>query len=247
MRLDSALNRNSAFFFGSFFIFAVWAFWPSYFSRLSAQPDYRFHAHGIAMTLWCALLIGQALLIRTNRRAIHRQLGKLSYVIAPLLVITTVTFVHLRVAGPLRGYPELPNAGLYFLALTLNSLVVFAVFYGLAIYHRRNAAIHARYMVCTVLPLFSPVSDRLIAAYYPQLIAFVPQIDGTPILPVIGFLLADAILIVLSVWDWLSNRRLNVFPVALGVLGVYHLSVLTFHHLPAWDSFGRWFVRLPLS
>ena len=246
MTLDRALYRNSAMFFAVFFAAAVWAFWPSYFSRLFDQPDIRFHLHGIAMTLWCAMLIAQAALIRAHRRGIHRQLGKLSYVLAPALVITTATFVHFRIQGALQGVTS-PNAVYFFLALTLNALVVFVILYGLAIYHRREPAVHARYMICTVFPLFSPVTDRLISAHFRPLMAFVPWVDGTPILPVAGFALADAILICLSIWDWVSNRRLNVFPIALGLLVAYHVSVLTFHRLPAWHSFSAWFASLPLS
>jgi hypothetical protein len=38
-----------------------------------------------------------------------------------------------------------------------------------------------------------------------------------------------------------------VFPVALAVLVLFHISVMTFHRLPLWAAFGNWFVALPLS
>jgi hypothetical protein len=72
----------------------------------------------------------------------------------------------------------------------------------------------------------------------------VPRIDGVPIVPVAGFLLADLLLVALSVWDWRANRRANVFPVALGVLLLYHASVLTFYRFSFWRDFGEWFVGL---
>ena len=43
------------------------------------------------------------------------------------------------------------------------------------------------------------------------------------------------------------NRRADAFPVALGIVVLYHLSVMTFYRLPAWIGFGNWFVGLPLS
>ena len=58
--------------------------------------------------------------------------------------------------------------------------------------------------------------------------------------------LADLLLLALSWWDWRANRRLNVFPVALGVLLVYHVGTLTLHRVPAWNAFGVWFLGLPL-
>jgi len=146
MRAEAALYRNSARFFALFLLALVVAFWPSYFARLFEQPSLFFHLHGAALTLWVVMLVAQAQLIRTGRRSLHRRIGKASYVLAPAIVAITVSFVHYRVAGSLPSLERLPPFVPYFLALTLNSLVVFAAFYGLAIYHRRDAGRHARWM-----------------------------------------------------------------------------------------------------
>jgi hypothetical protein len=240
------LYRFSPRFFVLFLALTVWAFWPTYFSRLFEQPTFLHHAHGIALALWLVMLVTQAQLIRTQRRSLHRQLGKLSYVLAPAVVLLTGAFVHQRMA-PLAGFPELPAPALHSLALMLLSLVAFALFYGFAIAKRRDPQTHARWMVCTVFPMFTPVTDRLIAFNAPSLAAWLPRIEGNPVLPVAGFALADLILVALSWWDWHANRRLNVFPVALGVLLLYHLGTLTLHRVSLWNAFGVWFLGLPLS
>ncbi len=237
------LNQGSLWLFVVFSLAMLVAFWPSYFSRLGQQPSYHFHAHGIAMTAWAALLIAQAWLMRTGKRAAHKRVGKLSYVVVPGVVVATVQFVHFR----MQGVQALDAVSLYFLTLVLNALVAFAVLYGLAMYHRRRPALHARYMISTLFPLFTPVTDRLIGRYLPSLVPFVPRIDGAPILPVAGFLLADAMLIALSIWDWRANRRTDVFPIALLVVVLYHVSVMTLYRWPPWVAFGNWFVGLPLS
>src|SRR5262245_61768008 len=90
------LYRAAFWFFAAFSVAMLVAFWPSYFSRLGNQPTYHPHAHGIAMTLWVALLVAQAALIRSGNRDIHRRLGTLSYVLVPAIVIATVNFVHFR-------------------------------------------------------------------------------------------------------------------------------------------------------
>ena len=246
-RPDPALYRHSARFFVVFLALTVWAFWPSYFARLFEQPNLWFHAHGVVLTLWLVMLVVQAQLIRTNRRPWHRRLGKLSYLLAPAVVVITTVFVHQRVGVGLAGVPVLPPLSLHFLALTLLSLVAFAAFYGCAIWFRRDAHRHARWMVCTVFPLFTPVTDRLIGAHLQPLIGVVPRIDGSPILPTVGFALADAILLALAWWDWRAHRRLDVFPVALGALLVYHLGTLTLHRVPLWNAFCVWFLGLPPS
>ncbi len=246
-RVLPPLYQFGARFFVVFLALTVWAFWPSYFARLFEQPTLWHHAHGIVLTLWLAMLVVQAQLIRTHRRSWHRQLGKLSYVVAPAVVVITTVFVHQRVSPGLVGLPELPAAALYFLALTLLSLLAFALFYGLAIARRRDAQTHARWMVCTVFPVVTPVTDRLFGAHLPQLVGRVPRIEGTPILPTIGFAAADLVLLALAVWDWRTNRRLDVFPVALGVLLIYHVGTLTLHRVPLWNAFCAWFLSLPLS
>ena len=245
-RVPPALHRLSPRFFVAFLVLTVWAFWPSYFSRLFDQPTLLHHAHGIVLALWLVMLVVQAQLIRTQRRSLHRQLGKVSYVLAPAVVLLTTAFVHQRMA-PLAGVTLLPAPALHSLALMLGSLVAFAVFYGLAIAKRRDSQTHARWMVCTVLPMFTPVTDRLIAVNAPSVIGLLPRIEGNPVLPVVGFAAADLILLALSWWDWRANRRLDVFPVALGVLLVYHVGTLTLHRVPAWNAFGAWFLGLPLS
>jgi len=245
-RLPPALHRHSPRFFVVFLALTIWAFWPSYFARIFEQPSLLHHAHGIVLALWLVMLLVQAQLIRTQRRSLHRQLGKSSYVIAPAVVIVTTAFVHQRMAN-LAGIPQLPAPVLHSLALMLLSLVAFAVFYGLAIAKRRDSQTHARWMVCTVFPMFTPVTDRLIAVNAPSLMGVLPRIEGNPVLPVVGFAAADLILLALSWWDWRASRRIDVFPVALGVLLVYHVATLTLHRVPAWNAFGAWFVGLPLT
>ena len=235
----AVLQRQSRWLFVGFALAAFVAFWPSYFSRLADQGTFHAHTHGLAMTLWCGLLIAQGSLIRRNRRALHRRLGSLSYVLVPVIAMTTLAFIHFRMAGQ-----PVSSVLLHSLALGVNAVVAFVVIYALAMYHCRTPALHARYMVCTIFPLFTPVTDRLIVVHLPSLIWVVPRIDGVPVLPVVGFLLADAILLALWIWDWRSGRRLAAFPIALGVLALFQVSVLTFHRLPAWRAFGIWFTNL---
>jgi hypothetical protein len=245
-RLEPSLSRFSARLFVVFLALAVWAFWPSYFSRLFEQPNFWFHAHGVALTLWLVMLVVQAQLIRTHRRVWHRRIGTLSYVVAPAVVVFTTIFVHQRIGGRIADPTQLPPAALGSLALMLGSLVAFAVCFGCAIWFRRNREVHARWMVCTLFPLVTPVSDRLIATYSPSVIGVLPQTGGGQSLPIVGFLAADLILVALAVWDWRVNRRRDVFPAALGVLLAYHVCTLTLHRVPLWSAFCTWFLELPL-
>lgn len=228
--------------FGAFAVAMLVAFWPSYFGRLDSQPSYHPHAHGLTMTAWVVLLLVQAWLVFSGDRPLHRRVGRLGFIAVPALVGAAVHFLHFRV----RGAVDLGPTGLYFVTLVVNALVAFLALFGLAMYYRRTPPVHARFMIATVFPLFTPVTDRLIGPYLPGLVPLVPRIGGSPVLPAAGFLLADAILIGLSIWDYLTTKRM-VFPVALGVLLLYHWSVLTWYRFGWWQAVGAWFVSLPLS
>ncbi len=236
------LYRHGLQLFVVFSLAMLVAFWPSYFARLSSQPTYHPHAHGLTMALWVLLLVAQAWLIAGGQRQAHRRTGLASYALVPALVVAALNFLHFRV----RGAADLGDSGLLFVTLVVNALVAFLVLYGLAMWYRRQPAVHARFMIASVFPLFTPVTDRLIGRYVPSIVPLVPRVDGSPVLPTAGFLLADAILIGLAAWDWTANKRL-VFPVALAVVVLYHVSVLTWYQFGFWQAFGRWFVSLPLS
>ncbi len=240
MKLERNLYQVSYVWFFVFFLAVLAAFWFTYFTKIMDQENYRMHAHGVSLIAWCLMLISQAFLIRKKRHALHKTIGSFSYVLVPLLIYTTVDLLHFR----LQVNPVMGTMDFFFVALVLNALIAFAVFYGLAIYHRKNPLIHARYMVCTIFPMFTPVTDRIIYIYFPSWVKYLPTIEQNPVAPVAGFLLADIILIGLSIWDWRAHRRWNVFPIALVILVLYHYSVLNFYKFEWWQLFSSWFYKL---
>lgn len=243
MNLDKFLYNNSVYYFAIFFLIALWAFWPGYYGRLSGDIPYYIHLHGIAMTIWCLTLIGQAVLIRLKRNRIHKAMGKISYVLVPVILITGFHTAHYV----LKDFQV--HSAFYYsnIALMFNALIIFAIIYGLAIYHRKQPVIHGRYMLCTIFPILTPITDRLVYYHAESILRFMPTMDGIAIVWIVGFALADLLLIALVIWDWRVHRKLNVFPVALGLVLLYQISVLAFHQFAFWRSFGDWLMGLPLS
>jgi hypothetical protein len=238
MKLERTLYQKSYFYFVGFFLFMLVGFWLTYFTKLLDQENYRMHTHGITLILWCLMLITQTYLIRAKRNALHKQTGKFSYVLVPVMLFTTLDLLHYRLS------PSLGTMDYFFVALVVNALIAFVIFYGLAIVYRRTPALHARFMICTAFPMFTPITDRITFIYFPSVVPHLPVIEGNPIAPVIGFAIADALLIGLSIWDWRSHKRWNVFPFALAVLLVYHYSVMNFYRFDFWKSFCVWFAEL---
>jgi hypothetical protein len=240
LTLDRALYQKSHLYFLAFFACMVAAFWFTYFTRFLHLDTWRQHAHGIALILWCLMLVGQPLLIRAKQFAWHRRVGRGSYVLVPILFITTLDLLKYR----LSAAPRLETGHFAFAALVINSLVAFGILYGLAIWFRKRPVIHARFMVATAFPMFTPITDRIISIYLPSLVPYLPLIEGTPNVPLVGFLMANAMLVGLSIWDWVSHKRWNVFPFALVVLLAYHWSFLYGYQFAAWQRFCTWFVAL---
>jgi len=243
VHLELFLYDKSVFAFVAFFAFAIWAFWTSYYGKLTEDMAAAKHLHGIAMTLWCVMLIGQALLIRLKKNKIHKLTGKLSYIIVPVILATGAHLAHITVSEMEAGTPLY----YYWIALMFNSLLVFALLYGLSMWHRKKPLTHARFMVCTIFPLFTPITDRLIYKYFEELIPLVPVLDGMPLVQLIGFAVADILLVTLFFWDWRAHKRLDVFPVVILVMGLFQLSVVTFYKFAFWKQIGDWIMSLPLS
>jgi len=236
MKLEKTLYQNSLFYFIAFFLLMLAGFWFTYFTKVLDQENYRMHTHGVTLILWCLMLTLQAYLIRAKKYSLHKQIGKFSYVLVPVLVFTTLDLLKYRL--PIT----LGTMDYFSVALVVNALIAFVIFYALAIFYRKKSTIHARYIVCTAFPMFTPITDRIQFIYFPSTMPYLPTIEGNPIAPVVGFALADLLLMPLCIWDWRSHKRLNVFPFALGVLLLYHFSVMNFYKFEFWKSFSNWFV-----
>jgi len=242
VQLTRSLYKNSVFFFSGFSLLVILGFWNTYYSNPLQLPNALVHLHGLFMTIWCGMIVGQAFLIRTNRTHLHRLVGRSSYVVAPIVFF-------LMVAVTVAGVPKfeilvssgvITDLGYSTMSLTLVGAVVFAALYGLAILNRRNSAVHGRLMLCTVFPIAAAALDRILVNYFPAFVARLPVIAGAPFEPIVTWVFADLILMGLAIWDWSSDRRTNVFFPVLVVLAAYQLFTANAHHITTWRSFSDW-------
>ena len=225
---------NAVFFFLLLALFSGVGFWPSYLSRLADVGELRVHYHGIATALWILLLIVQAYLMRTGRRATHRRTGAVSYVLAPMIVFSILTLAHVR----LRDSGAAPSEELlYFFYVQLMLAGLFALTWGLAMFHRRDPQRHARYMICTALTPIDPIFARL---FYNLL-----GIDR-PLGQFLTYAIIDLILVGLIWWDWRNKRRLIVFPAMLAVFVAAQIPTFFFYRQAWWQAFAVWFGQLPI-
>lgn len=234
--------------FIAFFLAALVAFWPQYFSRIFRVDGFR-HFHAAVMTSWFGLLIAQPLLVKSGQSALHRKLGRTSFVLAPLAVLSIILLTHhsiLEISA--RAVADLGREGAdaFFAGQTARDLGLaaqFAVIWGLAILYRRRTALHGRFMLGTGFALVGPVVGRLLRFFlwpgvwrhHPTLHLWVP------------FGLADLVVLWLIWRERHADRGRIAFPVILGVMGAQQLALYVLPHVGAWRAFTDWFLRLPLT
>ena len=222
---------GSAPYFAGLFLVAIVAFWPTYLSQVARASGYT-HLHAVTASSWMLLLVAQPLAIRTRRLALHRTLGRASYVIAPLVVISMVLLTHSKTHGAKRE--DLVGA---YVPLSLAAL--FALLYMLGIATRRTMALHARFMVCTAMTLIDPVFVRLFYWIY-----------ATPpfLYQWITFALTDAVFAVFIWRERHSRAGRRVFPVLLALFVLSQFVALSgLYQARSWEAFMRWFAALPLT
>lgn len=165
------LFKNSPYVFTGFFVLVVYCFYQSYFGHI---PDFKnvispignvpititkvTHFHAILLVIWLLMLIVQPILIIKKKVAWHRLIGKASYVLMTLLAFSIILIIN-------QEQTREKDLGVF--ATNLVDFPSFLVFYCFAIFYRKKPAYHARFMIMSILPLFSPVLARINAPGIP--------------------------------------------------------------------------------
>ncbi len=211
---------------------AVFGFWKPYFARLGAAQALT-HLHAAAMLAWIGMLIAQPLLMRARQRTWHRRLGRASYGVVPFIAVTAAVLAQQRIrAAP----PEALAFQQGILYLGLSGTVILLAVWGLGLRHRRDPALHARYMIGTALTLIHPALARVLVFWIPS----VPPslnlwIPYCAIYAILGLL----------IWrDRHAPRGRGAFLVLLGLFAALHVSILTVPGTVAWQRFALWYASL---
>ena len=129
-------------------------FYKTYFEpfpNFGENIDVYIHIHAVIASLWIAILIVQPFLIVNKKIALHRSVGKLSYVVFPLLIISFIP----------RIIKTINSGDIQFLFFPLADGFLLVTFYVLAIYYKKKTAKHMRYMIAAALVLMGPTFGRI--------------------------------------------------------------------------------------
>lgn len=183
-------------------------FYKSYFGLIpefSETTDTITHLHAFVSSLWIGTLIVQPFLISNKKFKTHRTIGKLSYILFPLLAV----FFILQMAKH-SGEDDVFQA----IFFPLRDLVLLIIFYGLAIYHKKVTAIHMRYMIATALVFLFPTFGRIAGNMM--------EIEGIGSTEV-TYLLIYLIFIGLIYYDTLNQTKVRTYLISCFCFMVSHV------------------------
>ena len=220
-------------------------FYPSYFSRLFSGMDTIYHVHAFFMLIWVAMAITQPWLIARKKTRLHRKIGQASYVVMPLVLLTGYMVIRHTYYRQIAQKTEEVARGVSRLSVDEISaqaaavtmigsvyLAWLAVFYLLAIVHRKQMLHHGTYMFAATLTILGPTVDRLI--YNTFSAAGIPY---TFLAEHAVFFFIIAVLAGLIIYQWKQGKSMRPAAIALGI---YSAGLAVFFLLPKtpfWAAF----------
>ncbi len=158
----SADHRSRFFVWMAALAFAIafTGFLPTYWMPMLGGRSFPpiLHIHGGIFLAWSALYLWQCWLVATGRTASHRQWGLVGISVATAMVISVLLAVQGSFAA--AAAIGLEPAARRFSAVPLTGIVLFAVFFTLAIRNVRTPDVHRRYMYGTLPPLLQAAVAR---------------------------------------------------------------------------------------
>lgn len=225
-------------------------FYPSYWSSLTVNHTSIQHVHAFFMCLWVIISIVQPYLIIKKKTQLHRVIGKLSYVLIPLIVISGYVLIQASydrilleiqeqvVQGKVQfSMEEVLSKVASFQRHGIIFLLILIICYILAITNRKKFLQHATYMIGAIFTSIDPALDRLIGN-----LASANHIEGNFFLVYGSQLFALTLLIALAIYQ--RSKKQSLLPVSI-VIGIYLVSFLIIDlagNTAAW----QWFVQMVL-
>ncbi len=232
--MSKTLQNRILYFFIAIFIITNLGFYKTYLVHFPTFEGFPwvYHLHGVLAMAWILMLIAQAYLIRAKKYSLHRLIGKLSYIVMPLFLISVFYaakesyLTNVKIKPQADVLANLTNGG------TIDILFL-GLIYVLAIAYKKNIGYHLRFMVSTGLIILMPGLGRFVFVFcgIPFPFALIPMI-----------LCGVGVGIVWLIID-IKNKK-SAFP-----MGVYLVVTLIMNAIGIgsqsawWQGFAKWWVE----
>lgn len=228
-------QNNIVFLFIGILFCAIIGFHKSYTIHFPQFNGFHWeqHFHGAMLMSWFLLLIIQPLLIRYKMNSIHRNLGKIGYLLAPLVCYSIFLVTRMAYYRDMVNRPEVSVLGK--LALPVPSILFFGLFFALAMINRKDSAVHMRYMIATSLLMIGPGLGRTLIFFGGMPFPMSVNVAGNyiPELIAVIFLLNDI------------RKANNVKPfLTITVFLIIHHLCWAFQTASWWQTIAKWVTYL---
>jgi hypothetical protein len=209
-------------------------FYKTYLQFFPNFKGFRYvqHFHGAMMMGWLIMLLVQPVLIRAGKYELHRLVGRASYVLAPLVLVSMYLISQFRYNAILETSGQ--AAAVAHLALNLPNIVFFACLYLLAILYKHRTELHMRYMCSTAFVLIGPGLARALIGYMDFSLP-----DAVMVVRIVTPLIAGVLTVVDSVW----RKRISSFALVFGFM-VLHTILWNVRETSFWQTIGSFVAQL---
>ncbi len=213
--------RNIGYPFIFLLFLVIFGFFKTYFGLFPHFNEHTtaiVHFHVFFLVLWIILLIIQPILIRQNKYATHRLIGRFTYFLVPLIILSFIGMMNKQITE--TSYKNIPAIldGIY---LPLTDTFLFSTFYLLAIINKRNSAFHMRYMIMTGLVFIDASLIRSLAIWFHVDFFYAALVS-------ISFV--DLILVALIFFDKLKGRAYKPFLISLILFAIAQTGIIILRH-----------------
>lgn len=229
---ENTIQNNIVFLFIGIWLCAIVGFHKTYVIYFPQFKAFRWeqHFHGVMLMSWFFMLIIQPLLIRYKKNNIHRNLGKVSYLLAPLVCYSIFLVTRMLYLREITNRPEASVLGQ--LSLDIPTIFIFGLFFALAMINRKDSSVHMRYMIATSLLMIGPGLGRALIIF-----------GGIPF-PLsihIVYSISEIIAILFLVNDIQKANNIKPFLTITIILVINHLC-WGFQDASWWQLIAKWFV-----
>jgi hypothetical protein len=155
------------------------------------------YVHGAFAFGWVLLFLIQSVLIKTKNYKTHMTLGRWGFFIAIGAAVTIIPAGLYQIERELKeGFGQ---TAILTITGVFSSALIFLSFVTLAIYFRKKPQAHKRFMLLATIVLLWPAWFRW-RHYFPSVTR--PDIW-------FGIVLADSLIIIAFIWDWLKNKKIH--------------------------------------
>ena len=229
LKNNNSITNRIIYFFIFLLLISIAGFYKTYLVKFPNFNGFTWahHFHGVVMLTWVLMMIAQPVFIRTKNFRLHSIVGKASYFLFQLLILSFFIvarasyFKNIKIAGEVEALAGMTNG--------IADIFYISILFGFGIYYKKKTSFHLRFFACIGLMILGPGLGRFLIAVCGLSFVVVPVMIGVIALFTLGWMITDIV-----------NKR-SVFPLAvfLGIIAITFIVVLN-SHAAWWQAFAKW-------